>query len=320
VIGARASRPCAAVLAVFVLVVLAAPVASAQLLLGIGDESPAIFANTAFLNLGVNRVRLIVPYNVAVSSKTAGATDAWMAGAYFDHEQVAVAFNPASGSGCPGQPCVLPSSSQFTKAFLAFRKRYPAVKIYQPWNEVNSLTQPTQAHPQAVVSFYGIVKKNCRGCTVLGADLEDLTTPHQSNLVVYAKQLLADFKKAHIATPQIWGLHNYVDTNYFTDSGTAAALKTLPGQIWLTETGGIAQFILSSGTVRLQYDLNRQAKATRWLIHLATTSRRITRAYIYDFLYANVQGERFDSSLMGPGQVPRQSYYVLTAHYANYFQ
>ncbi len=299
---------------------VATPLASAQLQLGIGDESPAVFSNPAFLNLGVKRVRLIVPYNVARSNSSAAATDAWMAGAFFDHEQVAVAFNPAAGSGCPGPPCVLPSSSQFTKAFLAFHKRYPAVKVFQPWNEVNSLTQPTQAHPQAVVSFYSIVKQNCRGCTVLGADLEDLTTPHQSDEVVYAKELLADFKKAHVATPQIWGLHNYVDTNYFTDSGTASALKTLPGQIWLTETGGIAQFILSSGKVRLKYDLARQAKATKWLMHLATSSRRITRAYIYDFMYANVAGERFDSSLMGPGQIPRDAYYVLAAHYALSFQ
>ena len=311
------TRLSAALLCALALSLFAGSSASAQLLMGIGDENVSMFTNPFFTSLGVKRTRLITPYNVALGNPT--TVDHWMIGAYFDNEQVVVAFNPAAGSHCPGQPCVLPTTAQYTKAFRAFHARYPTVKIFQPWNEVNSLTQPTQAHPDAVVSFYSIVKKNCPGCTVLGADLEDLTKPHQSDEVVYATQLLAAFKRAHVATPRLWGLHNYVDVNYHTSTGTKNALKVLPGQIWLTETGGIAQFILSSGKVRLKYDLTRQANSTKWMMSLALSNKRIARIYIYDFLY-DVAPQRFDSSLLGQGQTPRTAYYVLTAHYKQYFQ
>ena len=243
-----------------------------------------------------------------------------MTGAVLDGEEVVVAFNPAAGSNCPGKPCVLPSPSQFTRAFKAFHKDFPSVRIFQPWNEINSLTQPTQAHPSAVVTYYEIVKKYCPGCTVTGGDLEDLTTPHASDLPVYAAALLNAYKKAHVPTPQLWGLHNYVDVNYHTSTGTQSALRALPGQIWLTETGGIAQFILSSGKTRLKYDLGRQATATKWMMSLALSNKRITRIYIYDMLYNGAAGQRFDSSLLGSGGAPRKAYYVLTAHYLSYFQ
>jgi hypothetical protein len=297
-----------------------ASVASARLQIGVGDESFTVFSNPWFQQLGVKRTRLITPYNATTGTAQQQFTQyEWLASAHAAHEQIVVAFNPASGSGCPGHPCVLPSASAYTKAFKAFHKQFPYVTVFQPWNEVNSVTQPTQAHPQAVVLYYTIIRKYCPKCTVLGADIEDLTTPHQSDEVVYAKELLAAYKRAHVKIPQIWGLHNYVDTNYFTKTGTQAALKTLPGQIWLSETGGIAQFILSSGKVRLKYDEARQSRATTWMMKLALGNKRITRVYVYDMLYNGSPNQRFDSSLLGPGQVPRPAYYVLLHHYEKYF-
>jgi hypothetical protein len=291
--------------------------ASARLLMGVGDESPNTFTNPWFQGLGVKRTRLITPYNVQLSSP--GSIYYWMLGAQADNEQVVVAFNPASGSHCPGQPCKLPSTAQYTKAFKAFHAAYPAVKIFQPWNEVNSVTQPTARHPEAVVNYYAIVKKYCPGCTVLGADLEDLTKGPGVPMVTYIKQLLKAYRKAHVPTPRTWGLHNYVDVNYHTSTGTTAALKALPGQLWLTETGGIAKFVLSSGVTRLKYDESRQANATRWLMALALSNPRIARVYIYDMLYNGSPTQRFDSSLLGASGAPRKAYYVLQNHYQQYF-
>lgn len=294
--------------------------ASPRLLLGIGDQNPSVFSDPAFASLGVKRMRVITPYDTALTDHT--AFSAWMAWAALDREQVVVAFNPSAGSHCPGQPCVLPSAKRYAAAFKAFHKLYPSIRIFQPWNEVNNLTQPTANNPQAVVTYYSIVKRLCRACTVLGADLEDLKkgpgVPARIDEGNYARALLADFKRAHVPTPKLWGLHNYVDVNYHRDIGTKTALKLLPGQIWLTETGGIAQFVLSSGKVRLPYSESRQASATKWLLRLASSNRRITRAYIYDML--NTPGNHFDSSLLGPGDTPRKAYYVLRSHYAANFQ
>jgi hypothetical protein len=300
---------------------VAASTASARLVVGIGDESALMFANPFFQQLGVKRTRVIAPYDSALHSSP--KLDLWMENAFLAGEQIVVAFNPSSGSNCPGQPCRAPSAAQFSKAFKAFHARYKFVKIFQPWNEVNSVTQPTAHHPELVVRYYALVRKYCRGCTVLGADLEDLPDiangHHQSNgEVTYAKKLLKDFKSAHVSTPHLWGLHNYVDVNYFHSTGTRAALKVLPGQIWLTETGGIAYFLVRGAIKpKLPFDLSRQARATDWMMHLALSNRRITRVYIYNFFFS--PGNRFDSALLDGSGQPRPAWTTLKTNWAGFF-
>jgi hypothetical protein len=314
-------RLSAAVIAVLIASAVLSTTAGARLLLGISDESPAAFTNQYFTALNVKTARFITSYDSAL--KAPAGVDAWMAAARTAGEQIVVAFNPGVGQHCPSSPCSLPSAAQYTKAFKAFQARYPDVKIYQPWNEVNSVTQPTWTNPMAVVTYYAIVKKYCHGCTVLGADIEDVTTPHNANFVVYIGHLLADFKKAHVAVPKLWGMHNYEDVNYFHSADTAKVLKLLPGQIWLTETGGIAFFETGALKVLLPYDTTRQENATKWMMTLALRyPTRIARVYIYNFLNGGPPGptNRFDSSLLGPDGTPRLAWYALYAHYLKYFQ
>ena len=299
---------------------LPAASASARLIAGISDENGPIFTNPYFLALGVKYVRYITNYDAAL--KNPADTDDWMAGARADGEQIVVAFNPGLGSQCPNQPCRLPSASQYKTAFLAFHNRYPYVKTYQPWNEVNSTTQPTWTKPQAVVTYYSIVKKYCKGCTVLGADIEDLVTPRKAAYTYYIKTLLADFKKAHVAVPKVWGIHNYEDVNYFHSTNTVKMLNLLPGQIWMTETGGIASFETGALKVLLPYNLTRQENATKWMMKLALRyPKRIARLYIYNLLSpAPPVVNRFDSALLGPDGLPRPAYLALYYHYKNYFK
>jgi hypothetical protein len=316
----RVSLPAAVFVALITCAVLSGG-ASARLIAGISDENGAVFSNPYFQILGARQARYITNYDSAV--KNPGPTDAWMAAARADGTQIMVAFNPGYGTHCPSSPCTLPSAGQYTKAFLAFRKRYPYVKIYQPWNEVNSTTQPTWTKPQAVVTYYAIVKKYCKGCTVLGADIEDLVTPRKASYVVFIKALLAAFKQAHVATPQVWGIHNYEDVNYFHSANTVKMLKLLPGQIWLTETGGLAFFETGGLTVRLPYSVDRQNKATHWMMRLALRyPKRIGRLYIYNFLNGGPPGpsNRFDSALLAPDGTPRLAWYALVAHYRAYFR
>ena len=310
----------AVLFALLIAAAMAASSASATLLAGISDENGAMFTNPYFLALGVKTSRYITNYDAALKDPT--QTTAWIHAAQAAGEQVVIAFNPGYGNNCPDQPCSLPSASQYTKAFKAFHALYPSVRIYQPWNEVNSTTQPTWTKPQAVVTYYSIVKKYCKGCTVLGADIEDLVTPHQADYVVYIKKLLADFKKAHVATPQVWGIHNYEDVNYFHSTNTAAMLKLLPGKIWLTETGGLNFFETGGLQVLLPANLARQDKATNWMMKLALRyPKRIARLYIYNFFNGGPPGSnnRFDSSLLDGTGAPRQAYDVLYYDYKKYF-
>jgi hypothetical protein len=311
----------AVVLAVVIACAALSASASARLLAGISDENASIFTDHYFTTLGVKTARYITNYNAALVHPA--QTDAWMAAARAAGEQIMVAFNPGYGNQCPNRPCSLPTAAQYTKAFLAFRKRYPYVKIYQPWNEVNSTTQPTWTNPGAVVTYYSIVKRNCGGCTVLGADIEDLVTPHKADYVVYIKALLAAFAKAHVAVPKIWGVHNYEDVNYFHSTDTAEMLKLLPGQIWLTETGGIAFFETGGQKVLLHYNLKRQDQATNWMFKLALRyPKRIARLYIYSFLDSPLPDgpdNRFDSALLNSDGTPRLAWYALDEHWRGYF-
>jgi hypothetical protein len=293
--------------------------AGARLVAGISDESGAMFTNPYFEALGVKSARYVTNYDAALTDPA--DTNAWLTAARAAGDQILVAFNPGYGSQCPDKPCSLPSASQYTKAFLAFHKRWPFVKAFQPWNEVNSTTQPTWTKPQAVVTYYSIVKKYCKGCTVLGADIEDLVTPHQADYVVYIKELLADFKKAKVAIPQVWGIHNYEDVNYFHSTNTAKMLKLLPGQIWMTETGGIYYFETGAQQVLLPASETRQGKATKWMMELALKyPKRIARLYIYNFFSAVPPiVNRFDSALIDPNGMPRLAWYVLYLDYKKYF-
>src|SRR5205814_1546285 len=70
-------------------------------------------------------------------------------------------------------PTTLPSAAQFRQAFLAFRKRYPDVRVYSPWNEINHKSQPTARHPGRAAAYYEVVRDNCPGCTIVAADVLD---------------------------------------------------------------------------------------------------------------------------------------------------
>ena len=53
---------------------------------------------------------------------------------------------------------------------------------------------------------------------------------------------LKSFIKYSHNKARIWGLHNYKDVNRHQSKGLTNVLKTVPGEVWLTETGGITTF------------------------------------------------------------------------------
>jgi len=289
---------------------LIAPATSNALVVGVGDQDPALFTNEHYLDLGSKRTRLIIPYDAALKRDVKQYANSWMHAAEAAGQEVVVAFNPPWGMQCPNlngrKTCKAPTSAQFTKAFKAFRKAWPKVRIYQPWNEVNNLTQPTAHRPDLVVTYYNIVKKNCRGCTVLGADIQDLP-----NMVNYTRSLLANFRKRKIAVPRLWGLHNYTDVNRFVkdkNSSLRKLVKLVPGKIWLTETGGIYRFQPQNARQTFRPDLKRQARAMDALFAQARKYRsKIDRIYLYNWFAADADN-RWDSAVIDANGRPRPAY------------
>jgi hypothetical protein len=281
------------------------PAPGSDALLAIADQKPETFSDPRFRALGVTRTRLNTPWNSIFTEP--GRLAGWLDAARAAGLEPLVAFERSRGAACPAQPCALPSVGQYERAVRAFRAKYPWVRLLQPWNEANSATQPTGKHPERAAAYYEAVKRICPGCIVTGADLLD-----SNNLERWVPRFRAALRGP---TPRLWGLHNYTDSNRFRTSGTRRFLSLVPGEVWLTEAGGIVSFTTSDGRAALPYDEQRAAKATRYLLGLAGVSPRIRRIYVYQWKI-DFRGNRFDAGLVDPDGKPRPALQVIASHRA----
>ena len=280
---------------------LPAPAQSAPIV-GIGDQMPQMFAHPDYQALDVPIARLVVSYDAVMSNTfEVGYIDAWLSEAGIHGVEPLVAFNQSracwNGERISREPrCRLPGVRRYRKAIRAFRERYPDVDVFQPWNEINHSSQPTDKRPKRAAQFYNTLRRECRGCTVVAADLLD-----EKDAVQYIKR----FKRHAKGKPRLWGLHNYGDTNQFRRQRTRMLLRATKGQVWLTETGGIVQL-----GENYPYSLKRAKRAVKWMFKLSRMSRRIKRLYIYQW-FGQERHIRFDAGLTHPDGSPRPAYYVV---------
>jgi hypothetical protein len=91
-------------------------------------------------------------------------------------------------------------------------------------------------------------------------------------------------------------------------------LATVPGQVWLTETGGIVRF---AGSRLRKYSPARAASRTKFMFKIvrkfsvrrAGMRSRITQLYDYTW-FGEPRGARFDAGLVNPDGTPRKAYRV----------
>jgi hypothetical protein len=275
--------------------------AEAAVLVGVADQSPAMFSQPLFTQLQVKRSRIFPPWNVALQRGHARDLDAWLNTARAARIEPLISFSQSVGSRCPRKPCKLPTVREFTRAFRAFRKRWPSVRVVSPWNEANHRSQPTFKNPKRAAQYYNVVRKLCRGCKIVAADVID-----EANM----ERWLSVFRRTAIR-PRLWGLHNYKDTNPRRGQqfgGTRRLVRAVRGQIWLTETGGLARFVLPSGGTLFPFSLSRQDRAVRRMFSLAKRYRsRIKRLYIYNW-FGQTRSNRFDAGLVNPNGSARPAY------------
>jgi hypothetical protein len=275
--------------------------AEAAVLVGVADQSPAMFSQPLFTQLQVKRSRIFPPWNVALQRGHARDLDAWLNTARAARIEPLISFSQSVGSRCPRKPCKLPTVREFTRAFRAFRRRWPSVRVVSPWNEANHRSQPTFKNPKRAAQYYNVVRELCRGCKIVAADVID-----ERNM----ERWLSVFRRTAIR-PRLWGLHNYKDTNPRRGQqfgGTRRLVKAVRGQIWLTETGGLARFVLPSGGTLFPYSLSRQDRAIKRMFSLAKRYRsRIKRLYIYNW-FGQTRTNRFDAGLVNPNGSARPAY------------
>jgi hypothetical protein len=262
--------------------------APAGLEIGIGEHGLAMFADPSFKALGITKARLVTSYDTTRVRFERDIVEQWLAGARAAGVEPFITFGHSRV-----HPDKLPSVAEFRAAFRAFHKRWPDVKVYAPWNEINHASQPTSRSPARAAEYYNVVRAECPDCTVLAGDLLD-----QAGMGRY----LAQYRRHLAGTPKIWGLHNYADTNRFRETGLGELLKAVPGDVWLTETGGIVEFGRN-----FPRDEQRAARAVSFALRLARKHDRVKRIYLYNWTGAK-PGDRFDSGLVDAGGKPRPGY------------
>lgn len=288
----------------------APPDADARLRVGIADQKASAFGHPLFKSLRVRRTRLIVAYNAALKRSERAQTDDWMRAARSRRLEIVVAFNHDTRDRCPARPCRAPSARSYSRAVRAFHRRYRryGVRIYQPWNESNSRTQPTTGTRGArrVAGYYKTLVRMCRRrCTVTGADIQDI-----GDYVGYTRSFLRAVGRRK---PRVMGFHNYSDTNRRGYGRTARFVRAMPRgtKVWLTETGGIFSFTQQNGTVSLRPSESRAARSISHMFRIARRySRSIDRVYIYQWQKTNAH-DRFDAGIVDPRGAPRRSYSIV---------
>jgi len=292
----RSRRLIALLASLLVPAICAAPAAAAPTI-GVADQAARIFDDPLFTALDTRITRVIVSYDaIRKGGPELENLDVYIPAALAAGVDPLVAFNAPRGHKF-GRTSDLPSVKRYTSAIKAFRKRFPRVKTYSAWNEINHYSQPTFRNPTRAAQFTNALAKACRGCRIVAADLLDQAG---------ASRYLARFKRALKVKAKIWGLHNYSDTNRSRSKGTKEFLRaTRRGEVWLTETGGVVKFGKS-----FPYSPSRAARSTRYAFKLARSNRRIKRLYLYNF-YGVERSARFDAGLIGPDGRPRAAYQVV---------
>lgn len=271
-------------------------------MVGIGDQDQAMFSNHSYRRLGLSVSRLLVRWDAALHADDRAVVADRIAAAEADGIEPLVAF-----TRMPGMPLAAPSVDAYRHAFLAFRRSFPEITDYTPWNEENHQAQPTYRRPARAAAYYRVVRANCPDCRVLAADVLDTRN---------AEPWLKAFLRAiHGPKPRLWGLHNYLDVNHHRPigrSGTATVLGLVPGKVWLTETGGLVKSTI------WDYNEKRAAKAIRYLFTVAHAFRaRIPRIYLYNWRgvvnarQARKQPRSWDAGLTAPSGRLRPGYYSL---------
>lgn len=269
----------------------AATAAGSPLIVGIGDEDAPMFADPLLGRLRLKRARYVAGWDAALAAgPQRTSADGFLKAARAAGYDVLVSFAHSSN---PGRAKTLPSSAAYAKAVKAFVKRYPWVRTYSPWDEVNTCSEPTCHSPKAAAGYYRALQRACPKCAVLAAEVLDTDYGEMRS---YLQQFL---KYVGEPVPQLWGLHNYSDVNRFRTIGTRTMLATVPGKVWITEVGGLYSYPPSFGP-----STSRQVRATQQMFKLATSSRRIERLYIYSF----DGGGTFDAGLLWPNGTARPAY------------
>lgn len=265
---------------------------------GMGDQVGTMFRDRFFTSLGLRRVRLIVPWDVALSApgdRRRRQVEQWLAAAQAGGYEPLVAFydSPTRTSA--------PTVAQYRAGFQAFRAAFPWVRAFIPWNEANLNAGALHGDVDLAAGYRNEMTAACPGCTVLGGDIWDA-----SDMEDWVRSYLARVR----VRPTIWGLHPYGDVTNSRPWSSSSTRKLLAlsgagSEIWFTEIGGV-RFV--GGFYFTEESANRQFKQ---IFTLANSSPAIRRVYLYHWRAGSDPHDTWDSGLLDANGRPRTVYWLL---------
>jgi len=285
----------------------AAP-AQADFTVGMADQDFRMFESSRFEKLGIDNVRFLVPYDWFKKQGNEDEVKAFMERAAASDTDVLVHFTARRGCYNNGKyskrkVCKAPKVKTYKKNVKRFLREFPETSEIGVWNEGNHVSQPTHNKPGLAAKYFLAARSVAKGRKIVAADVLD-----SSNM----ERWLRGFDAKDKGKARIYGLHNYSDVNRKRSSGTTRLLRTVGGEVWLTETGGILKFL-----PQFKRSEKRQAASTKYMFKLANrydTRRsgmrsRISRLYNYQWTGA-AKSARFDAGLVGPTGKPRKAFKV----------
>ncbi|MCW3017268.1 MAG: hypothetical protein JWO02_4360 [Solirubrobacterales bacterium] len=285
--------------------VLTAGIAQAKtnIAVGIGDQSPTMFASPAYKALNLKKTRYFIPWNSIHNAGELAKADAFVKAATAAKVKVLMHI---STDDFTSKKAKLPSVSAYKKDVGALVRRYKklGVKEWGVWNEANHASQPTYRSPKRAAQFFTTMRSICSGCTIVALDVLD-----QAGVDTYIKKWYAAVPAAKRKYAKIVGIHNYSDVNRKRSTGTATIIRTVKKydrtstDFWLTETGALVSFGAS-----FPCSESRAGNRMTYMFTLAKKYRSdITRLYSYNWQGTDCQN-RFDAGLVHPDGSIRPSY------------
>jgi hypothetical protein len=261
-------RRCALLLACSALVGLASAssAAASSFRFGLSDYEPRTFSDPRVGELGVHLARDVVPWNVALNKRDLANVTAWLkAVKHAYHVTPFITFEHADNGART------PSPGRFLTAFLRFRKLFPWVKEFAPWDEATHATQPTAHNPWLAAAYYNVLAAHCPGCEVTAPDILD----SDGNITAWIGSFL---ERAH-PYPKIWPLNPYHSVSVGSPALVESFLAATRGQVWFSEVGGVVWWRFKG---RLIYHGSAYAaRVASNIFTLTGLSKRITRIYYY---------------------------------------
>jgi len=285
----------AALVAALAAALAAVPAAQARtpVAIGLGDQSPAMFASPLFKPLRVKRVRFVIRWDAARHPAVLAAADAYVAAA---RGAGATVLMHVTTNDYRSRRAKLPSVADYRRRVGALVRRYrpQGVREWGVWNEANHPSEPTWRSPGRAARYFHELRRMCPGCSIVALDVLDA-----SSAPAYISRFYRALGPRDRRAARLVGIHNYAETNRRSRGRTAAIIAAVRArnrraQFWFTETGGIVK-------AKRDWPCNttRAAAALRRMFWLARVHRRdVSRLYAYSFF-----GERPSCTLRDYGLV-----------------